>query len=53
METPEQESLAPEGAEESSGPAAEDTGHKRPAELLPDIPVEVVQEAEPLPPPQV
>src|SRR5271154_6422573 len=52
METPEQESPAPEGAEEASGPKAEEAGHKAGAELLPDVPVEEV-DAEPasLPPP--
>lgn len=40
METPEQESPAPEGAEESSGAAREAAASERPAELLPDVPVE-------------
>lgn len=40
METPEQESPPQEGAEESSGAAAEAAAVERPAELLPDIPVE-------------
>jgi ParB family chromosome partitioning protein len=39
METPEQESPAPEGAEESPGAAAE-AAREQPAELLPDIAVE-------------
>jgi ParB family transcriptional regulator, chromosome partitioning protein len=51
METPEQESPAPEGAEESSGPTAEDAGHKRPAELLPDIPLDEADAAVASPPP--
>jgi ParB family transcriptional regulator, chromosome partitioning protein len=42
METPEQESPAPQGAEESSGPA--ETAAERPAELLPDIQVEEAEE---------
>ena len=53
METPEQESPAPEGVEESSGPAAEDAAHQRPAELLPDIPVEEAEEGAPVLPPRV
>jgi ParB family transcriptional regulator, chromosome partitioning protein len=51
METPEQESPAPEGAGESSGPVAADAAAERPAELLPDI--QVVEAEEPVPPPRV
>jgi ParB family transcriptional regulator, chromosome partitioning protein len=51
METPEQQSPAPESAEESN--AAAEAGPERPGELLPDIPIGESEAAAPVLPPRV